>query len=166
MTTIDGYVQELDSVAEPENKLTLLVTLELVIGCEKRFFRDGKMSVKFLKEKLRHEFVTFMMPLYSPFAEEFGNNILRLIEAGICPEKMGELKPSFLNRPQNTDKEVPALKMDDLGIGFLVCMVPLALSIIAFICELAVPKMKILAIKLRDLLTILCLMRAVADIRL
>lgn len=122
----------------------------------------------FLEEPLRHEIITFTMPLYSPFFEEFKDIVQRLIESGICPEMLGGKKYSFVYSAERTDNEVPALVliMDDLAIRFLVCLLPLALSVVAFVCEVSVPRIKTLEITARDLLTFLFLIRAVATLRL
>lgn len=158
--------EPLDLVAEPENKLTMLTTSKYMSIFERLLFRDGKMSLKFLEEELRSEFQTFQMLKYSPIFEEVKKKIQRLVEAGICPEKLGGIRYDY--GPERTENEVPALVliMDDLEIGFLVCLIPMALSVIAFICEVAGPRIKTLAINMRDLLTFLFLMRAVANVRL
>lgn len=157
--------QRFNLVTEPGNKLAYMTTTEFVKTVELMHLRDGKMSVKFLDEVLKPAFVTFSMPLFSPFFEEFKNIIQRLIEAGICPKHLDGKKDG--RDYERTDNEVPALvlNMEDLAIGFLVCLVPLGLSVVAFICELSVPKMKALTIKTRDLFTFLFLMRAVANVR-
>lgn len=156
-----------EMVAEPENKMTLMTSSELVKLSERKNLRDGKMSFKFLEEELRDVFVTFSMTLSSPFFEEFESKIQRLVEAGICPKKLNGKNVEDFLRPGKLESKVPALvlNMDDLAIGFLICSVPLVLSVVAFICELAMSGIKALAVKAKDLLTFLCLMRAVANIK-
>lgn len=162
------YSDPFGLVTEPLNKLTLLTTTEFVSIYERKHLRDGKMSVKFLEEDLKQEFITFTIPIFSPFFEEFKDKIRRLIESGICPKMLGGKKPRVHYQAERTENEVPALvlNMEDLAIGFLVCLVPLALSVVAFICEVTAPRMKALAIKTRDLLTFLFLIRAVTKVRL
>lgn len=145
-----------------------MVTKEFVEKFERQILADGKTSLNFLEEKLREYFVTFAMPKFSPFFEEFKNKIQRLIEAGICPEKLaiGTFPVSF--KQDKIDIEVPALvlNMDDLEIGFLVCLVPLALSVIAFIGEFVAFLMKTLAMKTRDLLILLNLIRVFSNLKI
>lgn len=122
--------------------------------------------MKFLEEQLRVEFVTFSIKRFTPFFDEFKDKIQRLVEAGICPHRLaGTISLDLGKRSEN---ELPALVliMDDLRIAFLVCLVPLVLAVVAFICELLIPRLKALAIKIRDLLTFLFLIRAVKNTEL
>lgn len=121
------------------------------------------MSVTFIKKGLRSEIITFTMEICSPYFELVKEVTMRLIEAGICQEWL-----SYFNLAHDRSQdEVPALvlTLEDLAVGFLVCMIPLTLSVIAFIYEVAVPKIKTLAIKTRDLLTFVFLIRAFAGIK-
>lgn len=150
-------------VAEPENKLTFMVTEEYITLIEKSMLAHGKMSVKFVKEGLNSVFVTFTMETRSPYFERVKDVVVRLVEAGICPHRLNGLYPTLAR----TEEVVPALVLtwEDLAIGFFVCLIPLTLSVFAFICEVAPPKIKALAIKTRDLLTFLFLMRAFTQIK-
>lgn len=161
---VNSTLHYFDLLAEPENKLALLATAQYVIQFERISLRDGKMSVKFLDEVLRPEFVTISMPWFSPLFEEFKDKIQRLVEAGVCPDRLaGKVISDKFGSSQNTDIPPLVLNMEDLGIGFVVCLVPLALSAVVFISEIALPR--IMATKTRDLLTFLYLIRAVAKVR-
>lgn len=110
---------------------------------EKYNFRNGKTSIEISEEfKLETQMITFPIPSGSPFYEVFGEQIVRLLEAGICPYR---LTGSLLNMKVKTkryDEEIPALvlSMEDLGVGFEVCLIPLALSIVSFIFEVIYAK--------------------------
>lgn len=154
-----------DLVSEPENKLTLLATAEYVTAAERVNLRDGKASVTFLDEQLRTEFVTISMPWFFPLFEEFKDKIQRLIEAGVCPDRLvGFISPAINQFSEKSGNVLPALvlNMEELAIGFLVCLIPLTLGVVAFICELAVPRIKTFATQTRDMITFLFLIRAVA----
>lgn len=144
------------------------MTSQFVEAYERKHLRHGKISLKFLEEELRTVFVTFPVKPHSPFFEEFKDNIQRLIDAGICPKKLNGKDQVKNPRQGKLEDEVPALvlKMEDLGIGFLVCLVPLALAAVALISELATPIVKALVISARDRLTLLHLIRIVAKMRM
>lgn len=155
-----------DLIAEPENKLTSMTSVEVIKYHEKQFLADGAMSMKFLAEKLRVVFLTFSIPHFSPFFEEFKSKIQTLIEVGICPEKLAMKTTPQVFHHTREERKVPAmvLNMDDLSIGFLICLVPMALSVIIFICEISSTRMKTLAVHTRDLLIFLYLIKAVPRI--
>lgn len=147
-------------VVEPENKLCFLTTVDLVHNYEKKYQREGKMSVKLLDEELRSEFVVFSITTFSPFFEEFSNIFQRLLESGFKSNSFKISVEKFKSQHESIDSVVPALvlNMYDLEIGFLVCLIPFSFSVIAFVCELLWTRRN----ALRDLLTILCLSRAFA----
>lgn len=149
-------------VTEFENRLTVMTSAEYANLHERKYLADGRMSLKFLNEDLKTAFVTFSMKPFSPFLEEFESKIRRLVEAGICPEFLGGQKADIF--PQRIDEELPAmvLSMVDLGIGFMVCLIPLVFSFLAFIFEVAMPKVKTAVI---ETVTVLFLVYACTKIR-
>lgn len=149
-------------VTEFENRLTVMTSAEYANLHERKYLADGRMSLKYLNEDLKTAFVTFSMKPYSPFLEEFEFKIRRLVEAGICPGRLGGKNADIF--PQRIDKELPAivLTMDDLGIGFTICLIPLTLSVLAFFFEAAVPRVKAAII---ETVTALFLVNACTKIR-
>lgn len=103
-----------------------------------------------LNQKMSATFITFTMSPFDPFFEEFDQKIKQFAEAGM----VGKL--IYLKRRVNKlyNEEVPALvlTMNDLGIGFLICLVPTALSAVVFFFEVSIPRIRSLARKLRDVL--------------
>lgn len=151
-------------VAESENKLFFRATFEVLADYKKTDLRDGKMSLTYI-ELLRQEQLLFTMKKFSPFYDEFKWQINNFIECG-------HLKEYSLDRSKNANEgindNVPplVLNMEDLGIGFLVCLFPLTLAVVAFICELSVPLMSALAFSMRERLTFLYLIRNVAMLQI
>lgn len=148
-------------VVEPENKLVYLTSVGVPANFERIVLKEGKMSVKFLDEKLRAEYQVFSTKNFSPFFQEFKRQIERLIEIGFKPNHlMSDLK-NFNSQHEGIDDGIPALvlNMEDLGIGFMICLVPLVLSVIAFAGELLIPKIY----ALRDLLALPYLVRNIVS---
>lgn len=135
------YITDMSLLFDPENKLTLQTSVEYVSAYERTFLRDGKPSWTFLEEPLRNEPNTFAVPLFSPYFEEVKDTLQKLIEGGFRYDNLGEHENVALLRSERINNEVPALVLDmeDLAIGFLLCLIPLALSIVVFFCELASP---------------------------
>lgn len=121
----------------------------------------------FLEEEVQPVPKVVSFKKFLPFFEEIKIQIQALIEAGFKKKGFNRNVKNFQYYHEGINDSVPTLvlKMDDLEIGFLVCMIPLALSVVAFVCELAVAKIKSLTVKMRDLLTFLYFIRAVANQR-
>lgn len=140
----------LDIIAEPKNERTLMITLQFLNILEKSRYRSGKPSFRFLNVEGRTILIAFAMTPFDPFFEEFDEKIQRLLEAGVCPYRLnGDIIP-IDDKNDLYDEEVPplVLSMDDLGIGFIVCLIPLTLSIFVFMIEIAVPRIRIFVHKL------------------
>lgn len=147
-----------NAVVEPQNKLVWLTTVSAVAGFEKIFLRDGLMSVKLLDELfLRAEFIALPMKTFSPFFEEFKRTTQLLVEMGFKTSLINNNFELFKTQHESIDDGIPplVLSMDDLSIGFLVCLVPLCLGVVTFIIEVAMPKLQGLTSYERDLLTFL-----------
>lgn len=111
---------------------------------EKHFYRSGKTSVAIADVTLAPIFISFAMTPFNPYSEIFFEIIQRLIEAGICPDRLAGRTSNVKLRNTLYDEEVPplVLSMDDLGVGFEVCLIPLTLSFVAFIFEVLCPIIK------------------------
>lgn len=124
------------------------------------------MSLKLLGEEIASSYIAYPMKPFSPFYEEVKKNIQALLANGVLMAQANtDYNTNHFKYQHDTiNDSVPALvlSLDDLGIGFMICLIPLTLSLVVFVSELAVPRAKALAIKTRDLLTFLFVIRAVA----
>lgn len=154
-------------VVEPENKLVFLTTVNVVDQFETHLYQDGKMSLKFLEEELRSELTLIAIRKFSPFFEEFKMRIQMMVETEFKVLSTNGNSKHFRDQHEKINDSVPALilSIDDLKIGFLVCCVPLALSVVIFFCEVLRPKLLALAMKARDLLTFLYVIRTVPKLK-
>lgn len=118
------------------------LSLDYLEKLEKYYFRSGKSSLTILDEDIRSLEITFPMLPFSPFIEGFQEKIQRLVEAGICPNRMNGSIVAASSENKMYDEEVPplVLTLDDLGIGFAACLIPLLLSFAVFFIEIAIPK--------------------------
>lgn len=151
-------------IAEPENKLTIMTTKQYTIFLEKMRFLRGKASFKFVEEGMRSLFITFTMETGSPYFEQTKDVTMRLVEAGICPFFLGGSVTNV--NPERIEETVPplVLTLEELEVGFLVCIIPLTFSVLAFFCEIMVPRIVAVAIKTRDLIAFLFVVQAFAGI--
>lgn len=131
----------LQIVVEAQNEKTVVATMELIASLEKRFYRNGKHSLKTINDKSFTAMNLFPMRPIHCFFEEFHLNIHRFIEAGI-PLHKHHLYDTLSNSWY--DEEVPplVLTMDDLEVGFITCLIPLAVSVIVFLVEVTIPLIK------------------------
>lgn len=135
-----------NAVAEPANRRIVAATLEFLENLEKLSYRNGKTSIEILENnKLGAQRITFQMPSYSPFWKIFNERIQSLLEAGMCPHRLADHILSERSMNTRFDEEIPplVLSMDDLGVGFGVCLIPLALSVSVFVFEVAYSKVKL-----------------------
>lgn len=111
---------------------------------EKHFYRSGKTSVATADVSLEPHFISFAMTPFSPCFKDFSEIIQRLVEAGVCPDRLAGRTSNAKLRNELYDKEVPVLvfSMDNLGVGFEICLIPLVLSALAFIFEIIYFKIK------------------------
>lgn len=143
---------------EAENEKVVLASFEFIALLQKYNYRSGKMSLKPIEDKVVPRPSIFTTEPFHNFFEEFYVQTKRLIEAGMM---------RFEERLQDRryDEEVPALvlSMDDLEIGFKACLIPLTFSAIAFIVEIAIPKVNLAARTIRDTLTAVFVVVALLD---
>lgn len=135
----------MQAIAEPTNKKVLSASLEFISRIEEHYFRNGKSSIEISSEiKLASTLVDFPVRVHSPFLKIFEESVQVLTEAGICPRRLAAdiLPQHFID--EVFDEEIPTLvlSMEDLGVGFEVCLIPLALSLVVFIFELVYSKIK------------------------
>lgn len=129
------YPNCLQQISEPKVKGTSLLSPEVFnqIG---QSFRSGTASLTLLDETIATFPAGQKFNSYCPFYETFNRKIDRMISSGLIRHWYDEFytRKSFKIKPEETGPEV--LTMDHLGIGFLVCLIPLVLGIIAFVVEL------------------------------
>lgn len=111
---------------------------------ENKKFRSERSSLSALDDKVLAVPINFPMSKYHPMFEEFSDKMLRFLEAGG--------RGSENSRFKHHSEEIPALvlSMDDLRIGFLACLVPLAISSVVFVIEIMIFKIRKVATELRN----------------
>jgi hypothetical protein len=130
----------LDAVVEPENKLATATKLSDMFHIKYRVYRSGEPSMQMIEQQLGSIYQTLMFAPGTPFLEVFNDLIHKLTSAGIIEQWVksyfhpaGKFKVNDKIGPQ-------VLTMDHLEIGFLVCLIPLILSLAAFIAEISAGK--------------------------
>lgn len=156
--TIRGMLQ---IAAEMENKRTVAATLKIIDSVEQKTYRSGKISMKAINDKIIPFMMSFIMEDFHPFYDEFHLNVHRLIESGLSQFNQKFRNPLF-------DEEVPplVLSLDDLGIGFAVCLIPVTLSFVTFIAEVAASKIQVITASILNALTAMYLVTALLGKRI
>lgn len=110
------------------------MTRELLDYVE-RHYRIGKSSIGILNQILPGIFVTISFAPFDPFYAQFDEVLRALFEGGLVQNLLFNNKKMF-------NEEIPALvlTMEDLGIGFLICVISMAVSIILFFLEIVFSK--------------------------
>jgi len=122
-------------VVEPQNKGTMLASRELLFAIEAFYLRSGSIFVTMSKESFKTAYVTFPFKNFSPFFETFNNKLDEMISAGII-QHWRKLR----DRIKDIEEKIPqVLEIDDLEMGFFVCIFFLTISLIVFVIELTMP---------------------------
>lgn len=119
--------------------------MEFLERIEKTSYRNGKSSIEISENiKLKFEQTIFPIRNLSPFYGIFNKMIQQLVETGFCPHRLLGKTLSSKTKNKMFDEEIPALvlSMDDLGVGFEICLIPLSLSLTVFIFEVFYSKAK------------------------
>lgn len=133
----------MQEVAEPANKLAVIGDNVALDAIHNKLFRSGFSSVEILKEVVRTTFLGIRFQEFSPFFEIVNGEVLRLLAGGILQHSWrhkinpkGERRVVEVIGPQ-------VLSMDHLEIGFIICLIPLAIGIVVFGVEFLIPRIKV-----------------------
>ena len=120
-------------ISEPANKATLVTMKWSIKKIQAKDYRSGETSLALLEEDYMTVPMGMRFTKFSPLFEIY-NKMLGLMESnGLMEYWRQTFKPSSLLKVENIGPEV--LTMDHLKVGFLTCLIPLILSIIAFVGE-------------------------------
>lgn len=123
----------LDSVAEPENKLTMVIPSRIILSINNHF-RSGFSSLLFVDENFQSFFFGFAFRRFSPYLQIMDEKMIELIEAGFIQHWM-EWK---LRSGKTTAEEIgpQVLTMEHLKPSFVICLIPIIISGVAFLVEI------------------------------
>jgi hypothetical protein len=121
---------------EPENKLTIFGIGKIMSFINNAGFKSGVSSLIVLEEKIKNFYVGMMFDRENPFYDSINELILYLMSGGFIDywtkNNLNQRKMFKLNEKVGPQ----VLTMSHLGIGFLICLIPLVLSLIMFLFEI------------------------------
>lgn len=140
--SLPNFLQCIQLMTEPENKVTMMVTPSFVTYLSTAYLRAGLTSLTLLPETV----ITLMsgMPFkyHSPFYEEFNQKIGEMMSVGLTQHWFDrQINEKGVKKVEDSE-ETQVLSMDHLTIGFQICLVPLCLSVFVFFVELLTPVVK------------------------
>lgn len=132
-----------DIAAEPANKATILTSSDTLTGVLNLSYRSGSSSLELLDEIIKTIPMSVMFPFHSPLYEVFNKKIYQLLSTGLIYHWYNhEINRKGLKlKPEEIGPQI--LTMEHVSIGFLICFIPLALSVLTFLIEIAVFKCKV-----------------------
>lgn len=145
----------LTTIANGVNKKTM--------GCDKQYlmnlvswrYKSGSPSLSFSTDLHSTYLVALAFTPFDPFFDEINAAVVGMFESGI----MSHIQQGFFNgtRIKSAIYETPTinLSMEHLEIGFIICMLSMTSSIVAFSFEVTIPKIRKLLIKVRDTIVVL-----------
>lgn len=128
-----------DIIAEPANKAFTVGGADRINHITYNYFRRGFPSLHLMTSSpLMFIFEGLSFRAFNPVIESFNEVLFRLLSNGLMQKFLDDYQ---YPRDPN-EKEDPigpqVLTMDDLGVGFLICCIPLALSVVVFVAEVTV----------------------------
>ena len=121
-------------ISEPSNHATTLVPRNVIDDIQRHSYRSGITSLQILEE----DYITLRIGLFfdefSPFFEVY-NEVQFWLESNGVMEKWR--RDITLRKSKQEELGPQVLTMDHLAIGFLACLIPAILSVVAFVGELA-----------------------------
>lgn len=129
----DDYGKFFDVVSEPSNLAAAKSTRNLIQQIEMNYYRSGTTSIVYLQQDFMLESIGTVFKKYSPFLEIYNEILGRLESNGF----MEFWRRNFIFSSQQIEEIGPqVLTMDHLRLGFLACLFPMALGVIAFLAEI------------------------------
>lgn len=136
--SFDGYKYEcFDNIAEPMNKRAIIVPIMLWEGREQEYYRSGVSSLLWLRSsQLRTAcfHIPFLKP--NPFYEVVNKKLNQMSSSGLL-EYWHDNEWNSKGFKYKADEIGPqVLTMDHLGICFVLWLITLSVSFVAFLGEL------------------------------
>lgn len=138
----DNALDVLDIVAEPANKAVTRGSVLLLYFINNKLYRIGVSSILLLKENIGTIYYGIIFKPFNPFFDMLNIKFSKLFEAGLIKHwfSVKHNPKGFDHKLDNIGPEI--LTMDHLEIGFIVWLIPLAISIVVFAFEVVVNHMK------------------------
>lgn len=154
----------LEIVSEPANK-AFTSYFDWLISTVNNHYRSGTTSLRWLNEPVAMSINSLAFKRRSPFYESFNTVVDRIMSNGVNSKWIRDfISPNNSYRKPIDDAIGPqVLTMDDLSIGFQFCCIPLVLSVIVFLIELAVYWSKRLKKALKESLIAVAIVEAYFD---
>lgn len=130
-------------VSKPENKLCVFDNKHIYDIIHQKKYRSGISSLHILERPTSLTFYGIPLKPYSPFNHLLNDIVLRLAAAGIFENDYKNFYYSNGHkRTLQEDIGPQVLTMEHVEIGFLVCLIPCFLSIVAFVLECLIPRVR------------------------
>lgn len=128
-----------NTAAETDNRATM-INLRSHFGELNNKYRTGTTSLQLLDKNVFYLFGGLRFKPFNILFKNLNEKTSRLFEAGFSNYWITYVKE------MRTDKIGPeVLTMDHIGIGFITCLIPLAIAFVVFLTELvSVPTQKLL----------------------
>lgn len=131
-----------------------MASTAMISQLNNNFYHHGFSSLGLLEEVYLTVPISVMFHFYSPLFEPFDERIHQLQSSGLI-SYWYELESNDRGlKFKASDIGPQVLTMDHVTVGFMVCLVPLVLSLLTFLIELAVFKLKEMFRSLKIILAI------------
>lgn len=124
------------------NKATTSAIVGLLPIIHSKLFRSGISSIMTLTENINIVYYGLSFKPCSPFLEIFNSKVAQLFEAGLTDYWIKKFQ-----NPKGFTQKIDEIGPEIFEVGFLVCLIPLTLSIFVFVVESFAKRLKILVKK-------------------
>lgn len=149
----EAHYMCLDITAEPANKFTFLGDDRFLTGIHDQIYRNGRSSLTIMEGYSKTLSNGLSLKWFSPFNEIINDIVVNLQSSGLVERDI----QNFMN-PKGIKRKIDdigpeVLTFEHLEIGFIFCLFPLFLSLIAFIGELCLHRVEKCKAKAVDYMT-------------
>jgi len=138
-----NYYKCFDKTAEPENYYTMYVLRNWVHMLTKTKYRNGAPSLLLLEKTIKEIWDGFAFPRFSPYFEEFNEKISRMGSSGLISYWIEQEAPELNDKLEVEEIGPQILTVDQLAVGFYVCLVSIVIAMMAFLCEVLIPFLQV-----------------------
>lgn len=133
----------LDIIAEPSNKGTMILFQEFLSNIHEKLYRSGFSSLSILDENIATLYFGLPFRRFHPFFESLNLKINQMTSAGLVDHWYKNAYDSRRHIKKVIEDIGPqVLTMDHVAIGFLVCLIPMTMSVIVCMFEISVLRIR------------------------
>lgn len=137
------YYECFDKTSELENYYTMYVLRNWVPMLAKTKYRSGAPSLLLLEKTIKVIFDGYAFPPFSPYFEEFNEQINIMMSSGLVSYWIQQEAPGLSDKLKVEEIGPQILTFDHLAVGFYICIASSIIATISFLIETLIPPLMV-----------------------